>query len=351
MTSKRKSCILCIMQPILFFGSLSGYYCISSFRHHHSKSLSENSAYHVSKTKVALTMSCIMVTLYYLLNHLWIMLNMREFSADTFVTVLNEILCCLGDLSVKAYFLLKTGDKLQMLLSYQSTFNSPSKETSGCITADDIKYARRLQFLNIYIACCLLFVYLVIVYAFSKHTDVMHNMRIVIDLLIFYANMVTTSQINSELTFIYLLFCKLRSGLIKVLSARSTNPAAIEGFLTPISFVSKLTSSDIRQAYRQHCVSRSLHRLRHFHLIAMKDFRLLNSYFSSSLVNWCSFVSVILMINSYIIVASCLNSVETSATTVISAVARFTVYVSTLAVFFFQVQYIVDVVSIVSCVL
>lgn len=333
------------MQPIIVFGSLSGYYCISSFGHRHSDRLLDTAKYQISKTKVILTMICVIIIFYHLLNYLWKLFNMKEFSADKFVILLNEILCCSGDLSVKIYFLVKTGDKLQMLLTYQSTFNNPSQETNGCITAADVKYAKKLQFLNICIACCILATYVTIAYMFSEHLDLKHITRIVIDLIILYANMVTAFQINSEFILIYLLFHKLRTGLIKVLSVKSTNSRNAENVLTPISFVSRLTSTHVRQAYKQHHVFRNLQRLRHFHIIAMKNFKILNRYFSASLVNWCSFVSVILMVNSYIIVTSCLNSVEASATIVISAVARSTIYISSMSLLFFHVQCIVDVVS------
>lgn len=296
-------------------------------------------------------MSCVIIIVYYLFNHIWIMFNMKEFSADMFVILLNEVLCSLSELIVKIYFLLKTGDKLETLLSYHSTLNSPLNETSGCIKPADVTYARRLQIINICIACCILAVYLAIAYSFSEQTDLMHNMHIIIDLIILYANLVATFQINSELIFIYLLFYKLRGGLVKALSARLTNTRNAENVLTPISFVSKLTSTDIKQTYKQHYVSKSLQRLKYFHTITMKNFTILNRYFGSSLVNWCSLLSVILMINSYIIVTSCLNSVETNATTVISAVARFTIYVSTISVFFYHVQCIGDVVSTCYCLL
>lgn len=346
MTSRNEYCILCIMHPIIIFGSLSGYYCISSFGHHHNESISATNSFRISKTKTMLTVLCIIILFYHLLHHTWLIFNMTKFSADTFVILLNEVLSCFGDLFVKIYFLVKTGNKLQMLSSYQTTLNHPSQETSGCITDAEIKYARKLQFINICAACCLLTIYLLIVYKYAEEMDLMHIIKLVTDLIILYATMVVAFQISGEIIIIYLLFYKLRSRLTKALSNRVASTRIAENVLTPISFVSKVTSRDVKQAYKQRYISKNLQRLRYFHTITMKNFKIFSSYFNSSFVNWCSFLSVILMINSYIIVTSCLNSVEASATTVISAVARFTVYISTMSLFFFHVQCIVDIVSI-----
>lgn len=347
MNLKTKNCILCIMQPIVLFGSLSGYCCISSLGHHRDMRASDISL-QVSKTKVALTVTFIALTLYYLLTHMWLMFNMKEFSADASIILLNEILSCLGDLSVKVYFLVKTGDKVQMLLTFQSTLNNPFQEASSCISAADIKYAKKRQFLFICIAFISLAIYVVVVGIFWDYEDLIQNqsMRVLVDLLMIYFNVTTISQINSELILIHLLFHKLSKGLIKVLTRKLTQTRSGANILTPISFVSRLTLRDVRNSYEQHCVSRDLQRLRYFHATAIKNFKVFNGYFNTSLVNWCSFVSVILMINSYIIVTSCLNPIEASATIVISSIARFIVYFSTMSMLLFHAQHIVDVVSV-----
>lgn len=341
------NCVLCIIQPIILFGSLSGYCCVSSLGHHKNMRASDISI-KISRTKVALTIAFTSLTLYYFMIHVWLMLSMKEFSADAFVILLNEILSCLGDLSVKSYFLVKTGDKIQMLLMFQSTLDNPFQETSSYITAADIKYAKKRQFLYICITLFALAVYVVVVGMFWDYGDLMQkqSMRVLVDLLMIYFNMTTISQINSELILIYLLFHKLSKGLVKVLARKSTHTRSAANILTPISFVSKHTLRDVRNAYKQHCVSRDLQRLRYFHTTAVKNFRCFNRYFNTSLVNWCSFVSVILMINSYIIVTSCLNPLEASVTIVISSIARFMIYFSAMSMLLFHAQHIVDVVSV-----
>lgn len=343
MSLKNANCILCVLQPIIFFGSLSGYCCVSSLGHHKQTKRS-NISIQISKTKVFLTVSSIAITLYYLLNQIWIACNIKYTSADEFIVLLNEILSCLGDISVKIYFLIKTGDKIQTLLTYQSTFiNNRSDEINECISIEDIKSARKLQFLYIFITFSVLSIYAGI---FWNYADATQNVKAIVDLQILYSNMIVVFQINCELILIYLLFYKMHREIIKVLARKLTRPRNAENVLTPIIFVSRRTQQDVRDDYQQNYLSRDLRRLRQFHITATKHFKILNRYFNTSLADWCSFVSVILMINSYIIVTSCLNTVTANATIVISSAARFIVYSSTLVVFLFHAQHIMDVVSV-----
>lgn len=343
---KSSICILCLLSPITVLGSFSGYCCISVHRHHRTKS--PRLIFAISKIRIVLTVLSSLATVYYFFNRTKAAFDLTEFNPNVIISLLNEIVFCFGDSMLKLYFLLKTGEKVKMFVTYQSVANqSASNETYNTRSNTDksIQAAKFLQYLNICTTLIVLLAY-AIVWVLFNDSGVIHSIKLYIDLILLYDVMAMVFQISSESVLVNIMFRKLHKGLVKaLLKRRNTLKNTTEGEITPLSLVSKRTSGCVRHCCRQCGVPKDLQRLRFYHIAVMKCFKTLKNHLGVGAVLWCSFASILLMMNSYIIITSCLDYNAANTAVIVSCALKFLVSFSGLWVLLFNIQSVANVVS------